>query len=125
MGKKNKVYLDDSIGTLLRKVRKKAKLTQADMAKRFGIAEWLYSKYEKDILEFDVELFSNLLEYEENTKDLNEDLLRTLLVYACVEAKERELYSMSEEEREKEWERVITELAKFREELEAEAKASE
>jgi hypothetical protein len=32
---------------------------------------------------------------------------------ACVEAKERELYSMSEEEREKEWERVITELAKF------------
>lgn len=116
MAKKNRIYINDTTGTLLRKLRKKAKLTQAEMAERFGIAEWLYSKYEKDIMEFDVELIDYLMEHEENIKDLNEKILKILIAYVYTDATEKHLESLPENEREKAFEDYITHMAGYIEE---------
>ncbi len=50
MSKKNRITVRTSTGEILRMLRKKGKLTQSAMANRLGIADWLYQKYEKDIL---------------------------------------------------------------------------
>lgn len=95
MSKKNRIKEDASIGEILRNLRKKSKLTQADMAQRVGVAEWLYSKYEKDIAQMPLELVSKLKDYE----DLDIKWMNMLLIRAYCEAVGEQIAKMPLEER--------------------------
>lgn len=81
MAKKNRIKDDASIGEILRNLRKKAKLTQADMAHRIGVAEWLYGKYEKDIAQIPLKLVNILKDYE----DFDDKLISLMLLRAYCE----------------------------------------
>lgn len=113
MAKKNRIYYDSTVGELLRKLRKKAKLTQAEMAERFGIAEWLYNRYEKDILDFDVEHFDYIFDHEENLEGLNMDILKWL--HATVYSYEagRMIRQLPEDEQEEAWAKILTRAAEL------------
>ncbi len=113
MAKKNRIYYDSTVGELLRKLRKKAKLTQAEMAERFGIAEWLYNRYEKDILDFDVEHFDYLYDHEENLEGLNINILKFLQVTVYSQDAEQRIKQLPDDEQGEAWAKILSRIAEL------------
>ncbi len=109
MAKKNRIKISASTGEILRKLRKKSKLTQEDMAARLGVAGWLYSKYEKDIEPFPVELLDRIAD----SKDLHQEFLKIFSTAAHADNINRRLRDMPEDKREAVYQDILKRMEEY------------
>lgn len=95
MSKKNRITVRTTAGEVLRMLRKKAKLTQSAMAERLDVADWLYQKYENDMLRIPLESLKQL----RGAEDLDAALLNSLELKAYGDSLKEKLQNMTEEEK--------------------------
>lgn len=95
MAKKNKITVRTTASEILHMLRKKAKLTQAAMAGRLGIAAWLYQKYENGMLHIPLEPLKQL----RGAEDLDAALLNSLELKAYGDSLKEKLQNMTEKEK--------------------------
>lgn len=109
MANKNKIKISASTGEILRKLRKKSKMTQGDMAALLGVAEWLYSKYEKDLESFPVELLDRIVD----AQNLHQEFLHIFTTAVHVDNINKRLRELPEDKREAAYQDILNRMEDY------------